>query len=291
MARQQKNASAEDIAAQLANEGWDLEGDYSPRVTLDIIGGENTGKTALALSASLLGPCAYMSFDPGRETAKKFRSMGRVIAEKRYSTRIPGNIPSESWAEVAEAMHPEYERWRQDLVSVLAMGVTSVVIDTASEAYELVRLALMGRLNPNVTDDYGRAQGQVNATMRSILKEVEDAGSHLITIHKVSDFNKDGVVSTRVNGWKDITYYAPYRVRARYDYANPDTDSNEDPKFFFAEVLKSKIEKELEGKRVRVGQEDGFVTLAELMVPNWPKRAKAEPAGKLVKKLTLGGRK
>lgn len=283
----------QDIIDRLSGSGWDLgEGDsaYQPRVTLDIVGGENTGKTALALSSSLLGPVAYMAFDPGWEIVKKFRQeMGRQIAVKRYSTKIPSSVNPDNWSGVADAMTPEYERWRADLIEVLEMGVTAVVLDTASEAYELVRLALMGRLNPNVTDDYGRAQGQVNSVMRSIFREIEDSGSHLVTLHKVSDFNKDGVVSTRISGWKDITYYAPYRVRARYDYENPETDSNSDPKFFFAEILKSKFDKSLEGRRVKVGQEDGFVTLAEMMVPGWPKREREQAPIK--RKLSLGGRK
>lgn len=281
-----------DITSRLAGAGWALDDEtYAPRVTLDICGGENVGKSALALSASSLGPLAYMAFDPGWEIVKKFRAMGREIAVKRYSTRIPNDVPSEDWAGVSEAMHPEFERWQADLKQVLEIGVTTVVIDTASEAYELVRLALMGRLNPNVTDDYGRAQGQVNATMRSILKAVEDSGSHLIVLHKVSDFNKDGVVSTRISGWKDITYYAPYRIRCRYDYLNPDTDSNDAPKFFQAEVLKSKFVKELEGRRVRWEQEDGFAALCELMVPNWPTQPKPLKAVKAAGKLSFGKRK
>lgn len=276
-----RGTDANDVRASLESAGWALDDtDYAPRVTLDICGSENTGKTALALSSSSLGAVAYMAFDPGWEIVKKFRARGAAIGIKRYSTRIPDGVSPESWVDVADALHPEFERWLADLKEALGFGVKAVVLDTASEAYELVRLALMGRLNPNVTDDYGRAQGQVNAAMRSILKAVEDSGSHLVTLHKVSDFNKDGVVSSRISGWKDITYYAPYRVRARYDFLNPDTDSNDAPKFFQAEILKSKFQKELEGQRVRVAEEDGFETLCELMVPNWPKREKAAAPAK-----------
>lgn len=281
------------ILDQLASEGWNMEAEagYVPRVTLDIVGLENQGKTGLALSVSSLGPVAYMAFDPGWEIVEKFRKMGRKVAVKRYSTRIPDGVDPGDWPGVAEAMMPELERWTGDLARAAEIGVVAAVIDTASEAYELVRLALMGRLNPNITDDYGRAQGQVNAAMRSILKRIEDSGMHLITLHKISEFTKDGgATTTRVNGWKDISYYAPYRVRARYDFKDPDTDAFDAPKFFQAEILKSKFVPDLQGRRVMVSQEDGFEQLAEMMVPHWPAREGKATAAP-VKKSIFGRKK
>ena len=159
-----------------------------PRPVLSVCsyGHEKRGKTYWALSAP--GPVAVISSDAGTEaTVRVWERAGKDVLLFRHIVPPTGqNIDTyeRAWDKVAQAMYEAME----------SSYFRTVVVDTATEMWELLRLARFGRLTQVMPHHYG----PVNAEFRSLINKAVNCGKNTVWIHKVKKVyktNKNGVDS------------------------------------------------------------------------------------------------
>lgn len=136
-------------------------------------GREKRGKTFWALSAP--GPIAVIASDPGTESAvRQWQRAGKDIVCFFHTLPASGQkieVYEAAWQRVAAAFDE----------AVQSPSIRSIVIDTATEIWELLRLARFGRLTQVMPHHYG----PVNAEFRSLYHRVAGSGKNTIWIHKV----------------------------------------------------------------------------------------------------------
>jgi hypothetical protein len=148
------------------------------RLIMDLHGMERSGKTTFALTAP--GPIAYMQLDPGGEDiVPKIRRQfpkKRLFLSKYYTDIKPGL----SVAEVEAIAAPVWLRFVQDFETALTQFRT-IVIDTSTELWELLRLAEFGKVGQVKAIHYG----PVNAAFRRLLRIPYNTACNVIFIHKM----------------------------------------------------------------------------------------------------------
>jgi hypothetical protein len=158
------------IPSRLKGLGFeDAPDGITQRLVASISGLEKQGKTHFALTAP--DPIAIFNLDIGMEgVANKFRAQGKEIAV--YDTIIP----------VADEAEKEWEKLEKAYWAVLKdKWVRTVVLDTATEIWELLRLARFGKLTQVMPYHYG----PVNAEYRKLIKAAYDTDKNLILLHKM----------------------------------------------------------------------------------------------------------
>lgn len=213
-ARARKAAQA---SAPVSGEWVEASDEFTQRtVLMDIIGPEGTGRTRLALTAP--GPIALINADEKvegivqpfvREGKKiKIATFGMTATSDKQATLTQGE---QVWGRV--------RGWLTD-----SMGwAKTTVVDTATEGWELCRLANFGELNPK-GNRMDRLYGPVNAEFRAAFKQFRIVGkSNLVTIHQTKDHYvdkmKDGVLqsvntgTTKRAGFKEFGYIADVVLR------------------------------------------------------------------------------
>lgn len=273
------DASKDEFTDRLALEsaGFSFSDDGPMVVGVSIEGRENTGKSTLAYSACSLGPTVIFAPDPGSRVVKYFRDKGRQIGIKKFTTTLPPGIDAASMQDVADALIPRVEEFRDNVATVLSAGAKVVILDTGTEMFDMVRQAITGKMNPGLSDDFGKSMGQVNATMHGICKQIVQGGAHLVMLHKVTNkagFDQDPRYEMR--GWKDALYYMDVVLRCWHDVLDPKTESVESgaKRRFLVEVVKNKDDKAREGERIPWKKATGFADLMADLIPGWASRAR-----------------
>lgn len=156
------------------------DGAPRPRLVVSIEGLDKSGKNHFAFTAP--GPLAYLDFDIGDEgVIEKFQNEKMIIRPKSgYSTRFSdGKQKAEATA--------EFTRFRNDYMTGLKK-VRSVVVDTASELWELLRLARLGKLTQVMPHHYV----EVNQEYRDLVRMAFENNANLILLHKLKAEWKNG---------------------------------------------------------------------------------------------------
>lgn len=153
-----------------------------PRLIISIKALEKSGKTHFAFTAP--GPIAYLPFDIGDEGVRqKFQDDKEIC--------VPDGGPYVIKKGDLDAAKSEYSRFEKDYELALA-GARSTIIDTASEAWECIRLAKLGKLTQVMPVKYV----EVNSVYRDLVREAYESNSNLILLHKMKpewvDNNKTG---------------------------------------------------------------------------------------------------
>lgn len=163
-----------------------LAAEPKPVLSVCSYGHEKRGKTYWALSAP--GPVAVISSDAGTEaTVRLWERAGKDVLLFRHIVPPSGqsiDAYEKAWDKVSQAL---YEAMDSDYFR-------TIVIDTATEMWELLRLARFGRLSQVMPHHYG----PVNAEFRSLINKAVNSGKNTVWIHKVRKVyktNKNGVDS------------------------------------------------------------------------------------------------
>lgn len=228
---------------------------------MSVEGFENGGKTSFALSASAIGPVAFIAMDSGWRVVEWFWEQGRKIGLKKLLTVLPDGVEPDEFVEVTEAMKPKLKEVSEACRRVIDKRYYACVIDTGSDLEDLVGYALNGKISLDVWGGEGRLKKALNSTMASLYRLFESSDTNLIVTHKLGSFKGE----IYPLGWKLTNYECPYVVRAVFDHeivGDPDS-----PKKHFIEIVKSKYKPELQGKRVRVNRLDGYAKVAKMLLP------------------------
>lgn len=162
----------------------------------------------MALNATPI--VAFHSLDLGTEgVIEKVKDFHRNVRLAEYALGVqPGEAKPEVIANEAD------EVWRafcNDYYSALADPVIRTVVwDTESEVWELLRLARFGELNPRTGRDRGNVWGPVNAEMLSLQRAAFSTDKSLIMLQKVKDeYANDKKTGKRVpKGFGDTAFQA-----------------------------------------------------------------------------------
>ncbi len=140
------------------------------RLIISSEGREKTGKSHFGLTGP--APIIYLNIDIGTEgVVEKFQNEGKRVLI--YDVRVPKESSKEIWS----SMWTDFKLRVRKLYS-LKSG--TVLWDTATEAYELARLAHFGRLTEVKPSDYS----VVNNEWRDVLRTAYDSDMNTVFIHK-----------------------------------------------------------------------------------------------------------
>lgn len=150
------------------------------RLIMAIDAERGSGKTHFPLTAP--GPIAYLNIDQNSDgVVQKFQDKKEI-----YVTDIA--LPEMDAKNTDAVAEQACEIWQSSfchdyLGAVRDSKVRTIVIDTGTETWELLRLALYGKLTQVISRDYGHA----NAIYSRLIREVVNTDKNLIITHKLTD--------------------------------------------------------------------------------------------------------
>lgn len=178
--------------------------DFSvPRRLIAMVNGpEGSGKTHFALTASAVGPTAYIDTDINAEGVwQKFKDRDLWHIEIK-----PGSEMIQNPAAGTNEYEAEWEKFKKAYhVAVDEPKIKVIIWDNATEVWELCRLSHFGRLEKVPPIKYGIA----NSDMRQLIRDAKArADLTLILIHKLtSEYLDDRATGKKVAaGFKDTPY-------------------------------------------------------------------------------------
>lgn len=167
------------------------------RLVISVAGRDKHGKNHLAFTAP--GPIVLLDFDIGSEgVVEKFQSGEAnngvpkvIIRSKPFIVKPPEVVEGNQDAEkIAEAewrrFHGAYLRsLREPVVKIhgKAKRARTIIVDTGSEQWELLRLATFGKLVQVPSFKYR----EVNSIMRDMVRQALDGDVNVIFLHKLDN--------------------------------------------------------------------------------------------------------
>lgn len=182
-------------------------------VHFDIVGPTDSGRTTLALTAP--GPIALA------HTAEKVDGIYQQAVAKGKEVRLLnfGGAFKGSAEDIIKAASEPWNRMKRGWYSAVNGWARSAIMDTASEGWELIRLARLGSLTAKGRID--AMYGPVNAEWLSLFKsaKLDGATTNIITIHQEQEVYKNDKPSGKMGhrGMKQMPYQADVIVRMDRD--------------------------------------------------------------------------
>lgn len=151
-----------------------------PRLILALDGLEKEGKTHFALTAP--GPIAYCAFDIGDEgVIDKFQTK-KVIHKADYFVNVPKGVDQASMMKLVEPVWDQFlADWKVAMLQMKQGHIRTLILDTGSEAWEVLRLARFGKLTQIMPHNYTA----LNTEYRNLIREAFNTPGNLIILHKL----------------------------------------------------------------------------------------------------------
>ena len=225
---------------------------FTGALSIDITGVEGQGKPSLALTAARMGPVGYIDIDQSVDRArvpdgKKMKGRIKTLPV-RYSGGVSQEVTKseakEAWAALEANVGAAASDW-----------ASSLILDTGTEAWELLRLAEFGTVTPKGRTD--KLYGPVNAKFRQFMRNIyRGHKKHLITIHQMKEEYIDRVgsdgsqVSARTGkmkeaSMKEVPYLSDMCIRVHRKKSE-----------FAATIEMCKLDPSLEGLELEESQLD-----------------------------------
>ena len=225
------------------------------RLIVQVEGHEKTGKTHFALTAP--GPIAYFGLDLGDEgVVEKFLAQGKEIVTPDDSVRVPSAIEMHLEGPRLDASPAWDQLKRAYIAACKSPQIRTIVWDTATETWELIRLARFGKLSQVMPVQYG----PVNAEMRGLIRMAYDSDKNFVMLHKMKAeyVNDKKTGKFERAGFNDTGYIVQVNLRTFHD---PEDNS------FGIEVLNARQNMTLCGQ-VFTGDLCTFPMIATMILPN-----------------------
>lgn len=210
-----------------------------------LTGREGSGKTGFALSSALLsaGLCVYVEMDrqPKGDYINDMFSTGRVLKPKmKYKNTgkaFDKDFASKAWDELSKLTY----ECLQD------KGIYTIIWDTATYGWELLRMAKFGKLTQVMPHHYG----PVNDEFQALFYTAEEQGKLFVALHSMSKEYKAGKEGKEV--WNG--YYKPSGFSHMDFVANIRLEQHKnDEGQFVCRVVQNKLKPEMD-KQDLVGDE------------------------------------
>lgn len=179
------------------------------RIIVSLSGLEKQGKTHFSLTAP--GPIAFFSVDIGEEGV-----IGKFMDTKRIEVYEVEHLGEDA----ADKAPDEWKRFINAYRFALRHGdFKTIVLDTATELWELLRLSRFGRLTQVMPHHYG----PVNAEFRTLIREAYGFNKNLILLHKMKQeyIGEKKTGKWERAGFSDTGFLVQVNARA-YRYSESD---------------------------------------------------------------------
>ncbi len=179
------------------------------RIIMSIEGPEKEGKTHFSLTAP--APLALINIDNGLEGVKeKFLSQKEIYT---HQVEIPSTLGGAVDVGECEKLWDSCKGAYLDALGT--KGLKSLVMDTATEMWELIRLARFGRLTQVMPFNYG----PVNAEFRDLIRAAYNSDKNVIFIHMIKPkyINDERTHEMERAGFGDMGYLVQANVLMRRD--------------------------------------------------------------------------
>lgn len=218
-----------------------------PRLIAAVSGLEKQGKSSFALSAP--GPIIYFSFDYGLEgvVGKYAKSKDIYVKEYRYRYNDAPDKYSSLWASFAT-----------DFNNALKSKARTIAIDTATELWELLRLARFGKVAQVMPYHYAPVSAEYVALMREGLSH----DKNVILLHKL----KKQYVNDQFSGNYERAGYngTGFLAQSNLEVYRDGLDGR-----FYLKILDCRQNSQLGGMEFELNDElSGFGFLAQLVFPD-----------------------
>lgn len=210
------------------------------------------GKTQFLLSAP--DPIAFIDLDLNADGVVQKVQKKKKVYHAKY------NLPmadSKNIDKVADAAGDVWERVLGDFVAAAHDStVRSIGVDTGTELWELLRLALYGKLTQIISREYSHA----NAIYKQLIREVENTDKNLILLHKLKDeYVNDKRTGERIrSGYNSTGNLVQVELRLSKVAGEPFPDR------YHGLITKCTLNPEIEEQELQ-GESLNFDTLMELV--------------------------
>lgn len=183
-----------------------VNADITKRLIISSQGREKEGKTRFALTAP--GPIAILNLDIGLEGVVEQFVGDKEIWQKRLSAPILP--PKTEPAVMIQQYLPLWEDFTTTYHNALATART-VIVDSMTEAWEMLRLARFGKLTQVMPTHYG----PVNAEFNGLINAAYFSKANVIYIHREKDeyVNNARTGKLEFAGQKDIPFKVQVNLR------------------------------------------------------------------------------
>lgn len=216
----------------------EADSEIKPRIILALSGREKSGKTHFALTAPT--PSAYLNFDIGDEgVIDKFTRQGKDIFHRRFKKPVTFNKAGDMESKDAQSEWIDFSTTWYKLLDV--RGLRTIILDTETEAWELCRLARLGKLVQVRPHHYG----PVNAEYNAMLKAAYELDKNIIFIDKVKREYKNESWTGKYEraGFTDLGFIVQVLARVeRLSDSHPDLEDMEDPEERMLESFRIRVE-------------------------------------------------
>ena len=173
------------------------------RLILSVDALEGAGKTRFTLTAP--GPIAFINFDYGLEGVIEAFQVTKKIYVATVKLEFDG-----SRDQIIKAAEKELLKFEVNYQTALKQART-IVIDTGTELWELLRLAAFGKLASVMPQHYA----EVNQAMTRLLKLAYDSNANLIITHRLKEqwLNDKRTGVYEFAGMKDIPFLVQAHAR------------------------------------------------------------------------------
>lgn len=222
---------------------------------------QKTGKTEFGLS--LPDPLYILNLNLGLQgVIEKHVKAGREIYVKTIQIPFSAALPGQSFTLVSTAAT---EKWKEAILSLQEAindpHIRSVFIDTASEMWDLLRIARLGKLAQVLPIQYT----VVNAEFRQLLQLLLCCGKNVVLSHKVKPEYVNDQKTNRFEraGFGDMGFDVQIELRSDRDIKKDGDDQ------FSVSFIDCRANKELKGQSL-IGKDAKFLKVMELVYPDIP---------------------
>ena len=150
------------------------------RLVAAVDGLEKEGKTHFALTAP--GPIAYCAFDIGDEGVVEKVQHTKAVHKADYFISVEKGMSPEDVMKLAMPVWDQFiYDWKTMMAELKAGHLMTGVLDTGSEAWEVLRLARFGKLTQIMPHNYTA----LNTEYRNLVREVFSTPGNLVILHKL----------------------------------------------------------------------------------------------------------
>lgn len=227
-----------------------------PRLILSLSGPERNGKTHFALTAP--GPICYFNLDMGEEgVINKFFGQKEIYPIMLDIPATSGDVDVETMKAVAGEVWTKFRK----AYNVALVEARTIIIDTASELWELMRLYRFGRAS-NVKHLYT----PVNAEFKGLFHDAKRAtGTNVIFLHRYKgEYIDDKFTGKYIPACFGSTKYE-VQIVAHMRRIDPEEGEGGNSKFSIW-IADCKQNAAMIGKTL-TGPMCNFPTLAQLVLP------------------------
>lgn len=229
-----------------------------PRLIMSVEGHEKRGKTHFACTAP--GPTAYFNLDVGSEgVIEKFGD--KIIPYPMY---LP--ISADTTEDLKKEAREIWDNFTKAYNRVQQMKyIRTVIVDTASELWELVRIAWYGKTTQVMPYQYT----PLNAEFKKLVNSALTGDKNVIFLHRLKPvyINDKRTKEYERAGWGEMGYKVQVSCKVGRTDAYEDDDGKEVPVSFHANVRECRQKPEMNGQWFE-GDMCNFPMVAAMIMPD-----------------------